>query len=54
VNEPGGKKALAEVKVALPLLDDDEEEDTVVIKKASGGNISGMMSTLFDIMQVKE
>jgi hypothetical protein len=38
--EQGGKKSLAAVKIALPLLDDDDDGDTIVISKATDTNIS--------------
>jgi hypothetical protein len=47
--EQGGKKSLAAVKVALPLLDDDDDGDTIVITKANDGNSDEAMASLLRI-----
>lgn len=47
--EQGGKKSLAAVKIALPLLDDDDDGDTIVITKANDGNSDEAMASLLRI-----
>jgi hypothetical protein len=48
--EQGGKKSLAAVKVALPLLDDDDDGDTLVLKrKTSGVNGSNLLAGILGL-----
>jgi hypothetical protein len=47
--EQGGKKSLAAVKIALPLLDDDDDGDTIVISKASDSNGKEVMANMLKV-----
>jgi hypothetical protein len=48
--EQGGKKSLAAVKIALPLLDDDDDGDTLVLKrKTSGVNGSNLLAGILGL-----